>query len=438
MDIAIRDAAAPTAPDPFACYAIPYGIIGFLSDLVSIYMIVCLATSRAPLYPKRLIKHAGTVGICWPCWVLIPALANGINIHRCSKNGMWPLAMIAAGKIVLGPLFGSGVLVLAAKNTPKNKKAQSEAAGGVAGETRAAQRETDLETGRTREAAGGRSYWDAAVQVGDGVAHMLGDYLPSYSEVDPLLEYNELSERNVGIESPPSPSASPTRNQSSLGKVHKGVPVDGSSHHQKADGPVGEADMKPEPLSASSPSSPTITHSEAAQTLPGVQSLPEETRNGTASQPQLNSTTKAEGEMLALGQLILFVVIAGPLFCMLMGNIVLGVRSVASGKSGPWIVGLIFLALFLLFLGYVLVTAWTGFSKAMKREINVTKALEKANVHGAASALLMFFGLLIILYGDLNIGIASGRVLGLPPVAAYEAAEYWTYFGTSKLPLLCF
>jgi hypothetical protein len=123
---------------------------------------------------------------------------------------------------------------------------------------------------------------------------------------------------------------------------------------------------------------------------------------------------------------------------MLMGNIVLGVRSVASGKSGPWVVGLIFLALFLLFLGYVVATTWIGFSKAMKRERNVTKALEKANVHGAVSALIMVFALLIILYGDLNIGIASGRVLGLPPVATFEVAEYWTYFGTSKLPLLCF
>ena len=428
------------APEPYACHSAPYGLIGFFSDIVSCYMMACLATSRTPLYPKRMVRNYRMIGIIGAGWILLPMIVNFGNIVNCARSGMWPLVLVAVGKIPLGIFFGIVFIGLACQHLPGAKKTTENAAtgNGEAGDTggaRDATNEANLEAGGS-DAANRRRYWDAAVQVGDGLTHLLVDYLPTYSEFDPLIEFSELTDaRSANLDSIGTESelAESTRHPIKLDEDHEGAPAE-SSHTQSTDVLVEDETDKPKSSVTSAPSSPEISHSEAAQTLSEVENPPEETRNGTTSQPQPNST-KASKEMGVVGQTIFILIILSFLACILTGNIVLAVRS---GKNSPWTVGLIFLILFLSLFSLAFFATWRALSKAMKKEWNMMRAFKTANVQGAASAVFMLMGLLIMLYSDLNLGVLSGQVTGVVTDSNKDMTSYWLYLGASKLPLLCF
>jgi hypothetical protein len=47
--------------------------------------------------------------------------------------------------------------------------------------------------------------------------------------------------------------------------------------------------------------------------------------------------------------------------------------------------------------------------------------------------------LLVILYGDMNLGVMSGQVIGLGPTTNSNLMVlYWWYLAASKLPLFCY
>lgn len=85
------------------CYLVPYGVIGVLSDLLSLYIAVCLAMSRRPLYPKRKIRHqtachaAGVFVLIsyWSVWKE--------NIVGCLPY--WQLILITYGNATMGLLI---------------------------------------------------------------------------------------------------------------------------------------------------------------------------------------------------------------------------------------------------------------------------------------------------------------------------------------------
>ena len=427
------DTPVSMAPEPYACYSAPYGLIGFFSDIVSCYMIACLAMSRTPLYPKRRIKNYRMMGIIGAGWILLPTIVNFGNIVNCARSGMWPLILVAVGKI-LGIFFGIGLIAHASQFGTKDTATGSGEAGDTGG-ARDATSEANLEAGGS-DAANPRRYWDAAVQVGDGLTHLLVDYLPTYSEFDPLIEFSELTDaRSAGLDSIGTESelAESTRHPIKLDEDQEGASAE-SSHTQSTDMPVEDETDKPKSSVSSASSSPEISHSEAAQTLSEVENPPEETRNGTTSQPQSNAT-KASEDIGVVGGTILTLIILSFLACILTGNIVLAVRS---GKKSPWIIGLIFLILFLSWFSFVLFTTWKELSKAMKKEWNMMRACKTANVQGAAYAVFVLMGLLIILYSDLNLGVLSGRVTGVVTDSNKDMIGYWVYLGASKLPLLCF
>lgn len=66
---------------------------------------------------------------------------------------------------------------------------------------------------------------------------------------------------------------------------------------------------------------------------------------------------------------------------------------------------------------------------------NLRKASEKINWQGHVLLTIASLSLLIILYGDLNLGVVAGRTSG---VVNGDRVAYWLYLGFSKLPLLSF
>lgn len=85
------------------CYLIPYGVVGVLSDLLSLYIAVCLAMSRRPLYPKRKIRYptpchyvgAFILILYWSLWKE--------NITQCLDY--WQLFLINCGNAIMGLLI---------------------------------------------------------------------------------------------------------------------------------------------------------------------------------------------------------------------------------------------------------------------------------------------------------------------------------------------
>lgn len=125
MDGQLSDAAAAERQQLTRdqCYLIPYGFIGVLSDLLSLYIAVCLAMSRRPLFPKRKIRYttpchyvgAFILILYWSLWKE--------NITQCLDY--WQLFLINCGNAVMGLLIlVSSWVMFAAHNqeaTPESR-----------------------------------------------------------------------------------------------------------------------------------------------------------------------------------------------------------------------------------------------------------------------------------------------------------------------------
>jgi hypothetical protein len=192
--------------DQYKCYDAPYGAVGLISDLISIYMIVCLLVGRTPLYPKRSFRPGNTdfFGLLCFFWITVPFVINLVNAIRCLGAGRWPLGLIAVGKSVLGLIWGWFVLVTAPDPTQTMQSSGNADAGGSSDINTEDASVGTAGVGREEVTTGNPSYREAAVQVGDGWAQMVGEYLPSYSVVDPSIMLYDLSR----ADSQPSPSAS--------------------------------------------------------------------------------------------------------------------------------------------------------------------------------------------------------------------------------------
>ncbi|EAU84059.2 hypothetical protein CC1G_06921 [Coprinopsis cinerea okayama7 len=86
------------------CYNLPYGILGFISHVLTYYTIVCLWFGRKPLWPFSRVSYSrfdlalGGIGL------LVSTLLSIVTIIRCREA--WQLLVIAIWKMSMSLLNG--------------------------------------------------------------------------------------------------------------------------------------------------------------------------------------------------------------------------------------------------------------------------------------------------------------------------------------------
>lgn len=83
-------------------YLVPYGAIGFASDIVTLYMATCLLYGRAPLCPARQIRNTGSAKFLIGFWIFNLYVMNKYNIEQCWQY--WELVLINISNGVMGAL----------------------------------------------------------------------------------------------------------------------------------------------------------------------------------------------------------------------------------------------------------------------------------------------------------------------------------------------
>ncbi|PVH69856.1 hypothetical protein DL98DRAFT_521953 [Cadophora sp. DSE1049] len=436
------------ASDPYTCYTAPYGAIGLASNLLSAYIFGCLIAGRTPLYPKRTIQHRTVTILLWTFCFGMGLVLNIVIAAQCGRPGAaQQLVWIAIVKCILCPLWGIVALLGIVQHLPPIQFAKSDGAAenGEVGDTYTGAEEADLEAcGVERTRPGASRYQDASVQAGDGLTQWQEllelEHLPSYTAIDPHAIPSE-DMREIDIE-PWYAAPEITTSSRPLIYVDKNQefvrPV--RSHDQSTYVPAEVAAGKPKPSACSPQSSPEISCSYAAQALPALESLPEETPTSAASQPLLPGSAEANGELGIIGKIVGTLIPVGLLACMLAAHISLAVQSVASGNTGARTVGFSFLAVFLAVVPALLIVSMSAWWKAAKTERDVWKAFDIDNVQGPLVLATTISAFLVILYGDMNLGVTSGRVTGAVPSTTNTAEywEYWAYLVFGTLPLFCF
>lgn len=93
-----------TAPLPEATsYALPYGYVGLINNLVAIFMLGCLTQYRSPLFPWRQLQHRRlSANICL-AWSISTFVVQGINLVVGARSGS--LVVIIIGRVILSFLF---------------------------------------------------------------------------------------------------------------------------------------------------------------------------------------------------------------------------------------------------------------------------------------------------------------------------------------------
>lgn len=89
------------------CYLIPYGVVGILHDLLTLYLGVCLALSRTPLYPTRKLRYRSAVGFTGWCMVVNYFMLYKENVEKCIHY--WQLDLTTFGTVGFGLVFMMGV-----------------------------------------------------------------------------------------------------------------------------------------------------------------------------------------------------------------------------------------------------------------------------------------------------------------------------------------
>ena len=436
---------SPTASDLHTCYTAPYGAIGLVSDVLSTYIFMCLVNGRTPLYPKRTINNRIMTSLLCVFWFCVLGLVLNIVIAvQCSRPGAArQLVWVAIVKCILCPFWGLVVVLAAVKHLSPSQstKCDSAAGNGEVGDICARAEEADrVETTRP----GASRYQDASVQTGDGVTQwqeLLGlEHPPTYSTINPHT-ISSGEEKVIDIE-PWNVAPEITTSSHPLTYIDNNPECahPASFHDQSTYVPAEAAAGKPKPLVCSAQSSPEISYSHVAQVLPALESLQEETPISAASQPRLPGSKEAGGEPGVIDKIVGLLILGGLLAWMLAAHISLAVQSVASGNSSAQTVGLAFLAVFVGIVSPFLIASMYVWWKVAKTERDVWKGFNNEDVQNPLVGAALISGFLLMLYGDMNLGVISGRVTGVVPSTTntVEFWEYWAYLVFSKLPLFCF
>ncbi|KAK8068885.1 hypothetical protein PG994_005501 [Apiospora phragmitis] len=78
--------------DEAACYALPFGGIGFASHMLTYYMAALLVLGRQPLRPWKRLSHRRSDIVLGSVQLVITVVLTSISIRRCWRS--WPFATL--------------------------------------------------------------------------------------------------------------------------------------------------------------------------------------------------------------------------------------------------------------------------------------------------------------------------------------------------------
>ncbi|KAJ5455721.1 uncharacterized protein N7458_003985 [Penicillium daleae] len=81
-------------------YLVPYGAIGFASDIATLYMVTCLLFGRAPLCPARTICNTDLAKFLIGLWIFFIFVLNEYNVEKCWQH--WELVLINVSNGLMG------------------------------------------------------------------------------------------------------------------------------------------------------------------------------------------------------------------------------------------------------------------------------------------------------------------------------------------------
>ncbi|KAM7184883.1 hypothetical protein V8F20_012020 [Naviculisporaceae sp. PSN 640] len=90
--------ATASIPSQLQCYALPYGLIGFISHLLTYLTMFLLSRGLDPLFPWRYLRYKYYNLFISTLGLLITVVVTILTIIRC-KNG-WQLILVATWKLV--------------------------------------------------------------------------------------------------------------------------------------------------------------------------------------------------------------------------------------------------------------------------------------------------------------------------------------------------
>jgi hypothetical protein len=104
------------------CYSLPFGVLGFISHVLTYYTITVLSTGSSPLRPQKLLAHP-KIALCLSSISLVGGFATSVfTLVRC--RSYWQLVVIAFWKLstaVLNGAVGVHIAIIMRKFLEENK-----------------------------------------------------------------------------------------------------------------------------------------------------------------------------------------------------------------------------------------------------------------------------------------------------------------------------
>ena len=108
------------------CYSLPYGLLGFISHLLTYLTLLCLWYGRKPLLPWKYINNTkldlGLAGV----GLLLCIVMSCVTMVRCYKEGSWQMLLVALWKMAMSIVNGVTALHVAIIVVPQVKKKKDE------------------------------------------------------------------------------------------------------------------------------------------------------------------------------------------------------------------------------------------------------------------------------------------------------------------------
>ncbi|TFK73130.1 hypothetical protein BDN72DRAFT_791320 [Pluteus cervinus] len=107
-----------------SCYSLPYGVLGFVSHLLTYYIVACLYRGLSPLWPFVPVKRNRFDLIVGALGLTISSTMAIITMARCRKT--WELLTIAVWKLAVSVVNGGMGIAIAYVRLVEEKKRKDE------------------------------------------------------------------------------------------------------------------------------------------------------------------------------------------------------------------------------------------------------------------------------------------------------------------------
>jgi hypothetical protein len=85
--------------DEIQCYALPYGVVGVISHLLTYYTTTCIGFGVKPFWPTRRLSHNGLNIIICVVSLIVTVVMTSITMKNCRNS--WPFVLIAFWKMTM-------------------------------------------------------------------------------------------------------------------------------------------------------------------------------------------------------------------------------------------------------------------------------------------------------------------------------------------------